>query len=478
MKINYLYIKEGLFSRKIKFSNHQLIFSKENSQGKTTLMRLILHSLGFTVPSTAGANFNNFVTIISLNVADEVITLERNGSFIEYKSKDKILKFNLPEEKLSLHTIVFNISEINLLENLLGAIYVDQTKGLVVLNRGEVIGNNTFTVEKFIAGLQNNNIDKLTRLITDERKKLKEYKSVLSIAQYKIDNNIYDNEIIDNINEEVTSYNSRITLLQSRIDSLKKSIKELKITLQENKMFLNIIESYHLYVSDSEGNKIPVNSNSIVGYNDNSELLNIQLKMLNVQLDTLKRELQEQIILEKDREYKELDVKEYKSLIDEKLKYVNLDYSKIKSIVNDCQRNIRTYNKQIKESITQKSDVVNFIQTNMIDCAKKLGVYKYIEKDGVFTNKIQKNSGAISYKIIISFRIAFILAVKEFKNIKLPLIIDSLRNGELDEENSNKILSVLNDKLKEHQIIVASIFEYNDFFDGIEVIKNRLIPLR
>ena len=200
--------------------------------------------------------------------------------------------------------------------------------------------------------------------------------------------------------------------------------------------------------------------------------------MLNVQLDALKRELQEQIILEKDQEYKALDVTEYKSLIDEKLKYVNLDYSKIKSIVNDCQRNIRTYNKQIKESITQKSDVVNFIQTNMINCAKKLGVYKYIEKDGVFTNKIQKNSGAISYKIIISFRIAFILAVKKFKNIKLPLIIDSLRNGELDEENSNKILKILNDKLNGHQVIVASIFEYNDFFDGLEVLENRLIPLQ
>lgn len=478
MKINYLYIKEGLFYRKIKFSNHQLIYSKENSQGKTTLMRLILHSLGFSVPNTAGANFNNFVTILSLNLDDDEIVLERNGSLIEYKSKGKSLKFNLPEERLSLHTIVFNVSEINLLENLLGAIYVDQTKGLVVLNRGEVIGNNTFTVEKFIAGLQNNNIDKLTRLITEERKKLKEYKSVLSIAQYKIDNKIYDKEIIDNMNEEVTSYNSRITLLKSRIDSLKKSIKELKITMQENKTFLNIIESYHLYVSDKKGNKIPVNSNSIVGYNDNTELLNIQLKMLNVQLDTLKRELQDQILLENNQEYKELNVKEYKNLIDEKLKYVNLNYSKIKSIVNECLRNIRSYNKQIKKSITQKSDVVNFIQTNMIDCAKQLGVYEFIEKEGVFTNRIQKNSGAISYKIIISFRIAFILAVKKFKNIRLPLIIDSLRNGELDEENSNKILNVLNNKLNGHQIIVASIFEYNDFFDGLEVIENRLIPLQ
>ena len=478
MKINYIYLKEGIFDRKIYFHNHQLIYSEENSQGKTTLMRLILHALGFTVPNTAGANFNDFQTIISVDSNSNELILERNGAIINLNYNKQNILFNLPEEILKLHSIVFNINEINLLENLLGAIYVDQTKGLIVLNRGEIIGNNTFTVEKFIAGLQNNDIDKLTRLISDERQKLKDYKAVLSIAQYKIDNKLETKEVLDSIDNEITSYNSRITLLKSRIESLKKSIKELKITMQENKTFLNIIESYHLYVADENGKKIVVNSNSIVGYQDNYELINIQLKMLDVQLRTLQRELQEQIMLEIEQEHIEIDVKEYKQIIDDKLKFIDLNYSKIKSIVEECKKNIRIYNKKLKDQITQKSEVVDFIQKTMFECAQDLDVKQYIEKNGIFTNKIQKNSGAISYKIIISFRIAFILSIEKFKNIKLPLIIDSLRNGELDEDNSKKILSVIEKKLIGHQVIVASIFEYENFFDGKEIIKERLIPIK
>ena len=246
--------------------------------------------------------------------------------------------------------------------------------------------------------------------------------------------------------------------------------------MYENKRFLNIIESYHIYVKDSNGNKIAVNSNNICGYEDNRELLSTQIKMLDVQLLTLQRELQEQKLTDDDQEHMDIDVKDYKQIIDEKLKYVDLDFSKIQSIVNDCGKNIRQYNNQIKESLMQKKEVIDFVQKSMLDCASELGVSQYIEKNGIFTNKIQKNSGAISYKIIISFRIAFILAIEKYKNIKLPLIIDSLRNGELDEENSSKILMLLNNKLKGHQIIVASIFDYDNFFDGKEEIKGKLIP--
>ena len=40
-------IREGFFSRKIDFDeNVNLIFSKKNSRGKTTLLRFILYSLG------------------------------------------------------------------------------------------------------------------------------------------------------------------------------------------------------------------------------------------------------------------------------------------------------------------------------------------------------------------------------------------------------------------------------------------------
>lgn len=479
MLIDKIYIQEGFFSRELNFTKRQLIYSKSNSQGKTTLMRLILHSLGFSVPPTSGIKLNDFVTKIYLTVFDKKISLERFIDRIIYKSDEKEMKFILPEDTLKLHSLIFDIDEIYLLENILGSFYVDQTKGSVVLNRGEVIGNNTFTIEKFIAGLQNNDIDRLTKLISDERKSLKEYKSVLSIVQYKIDNNIdtiTENELIK---EDVNEYNSKITILKNRITRLKTSIKQYRSTKSENQSFLNIIEGYKLYVEDENGKKIEVNSNNIIGYNDNVELLNTQIKLLDIEKRKLEKELNEMLVINNEQEKMEIDIKEYKEIIDEKLKYINLDYSQIKSIIDDKKANIRKYNSQIRDSINNKKEVVDYIQNIVFEVSKMLKVYEYIKDDGVFTRKIQKNSGAIFYKLIISFRIAYLLAIEKYKNIRLPFLVDSLRNVELDETNANLILNAIKQKLPNHQIIIASIYEYehNDFFDGIEVIKDRLIPV-
>ena len=46
-------IKEGMAEREISFSSGvNLIHSKKNSCGKTTLLRFMLYSLGYNIPST------------------------------------------------------------------------------------------------------------------------------------------------------------------------------------------------------------------------------------------------------------------------------------------------------------------------------------------------------------------------------------------------------------------------------------------
>ena len=464
-----------MFSRVIKFEDRTLIYSEENSQGKTTLMRLILHSLGFAVPFSSGVNFNEIITKITLETEKEEITLERVGSLISLYKRNEIKKFFLPADCIKLHSLVFEVEEINLLENILGAIYVDQTKGVVVLNRGEIIGNNTFTVEKFVAGLQNTDIDKWTKLINEENKKLKEYSSVLSIAKYKIENNI-KNEIIDeDISAEEIKNEERRLYLKSEIAIIKNKIKEIRKIQAGNNSFLEIIESYKLYVKTENGKMIKVCSDNIVGYRDNFDLIETQLKMLNIELKLLEREYSQILVNARRQISLDIDVKDYKANIDEKLKYIDLNYSKVDSIIKDCRKNISYYKRQIKNKIESKREVIDFLEKEMRDCANKLGVLEFVEKKGIFTNKINKNSGAISYKLIISFRIAFILALKKYKEITVPLIIDSLRNVELTEENAKCILKLLNEKLKGHQIIVASVFDYIDFFDKKETIIGRLI---
>ena len=58
MIIRSIRIKEGLFSRFIEFSaNANLIHSKQNSKGKTTLLRFLLYSLGYNIPNTRKIKF-------------------------------------------------------------------------------------------------------------------------------------------------------------------------------------------------------------------------------------------------------------------------------------------------------------------------------------------------------------------------------------------------------------------------------------
>ena len=58
MIIKSIRIKEGLFSRSIEFSDTaNLVHSKQNSKGKTPLLRFLLYSLGYNIPNTRKIKF-------------------------------------------------------------------------------------------------------------------------------------------------------------------------------------------------------------------------------------------------------------------------------------------------------------------------------------------------------------------------------------------------------------------------------------
>jgi hypothetical protein len=472
--IKELYLREGIYCREIKFTSKTLIYSKENSQGKTTLIRLILHSLGFNIPSNSGIKFEDIETKILLEIGNDKIILNRNGKDLYYNKNDINILFLLPKDRTKLHSLLFGINELHLIDNLLGAIYLDQTRGSVVLNRGDVIGNNHFSVEKFVAGLQGTNIDEITSLIEKEQKLLKDYKSMLSIAEYKINNNLDYVNVEESHAEDKYDYVKNMNLLKSRLNMIKKQIKEINESISDNNSFINIIENYKIYVNNPNGQEIPVNADTIQGFSDNRDLLNMQLKLLNIELKKVEQSITA-LKNKNDVEVELVDVDDYKKVIDEKMRGINIDYTKISSIVSHSEEKIKKLKESIKEKIKYNSSVVNYLNDEMFDCAEKLGVKKFIEKNGIFTSNIQNKSGAIFYKIILSFRIAFIKAIKRYKGIQMPFIIDSLRNSELTENTANEILEIIKEKLSGYQLIVASVYEYNDFFDNCFIIENKLI---
>ena len=62
-------------------------------------------------------------------------------------------------------------------------------------------------------------------------------------------------------------------------------------------------------------------------------------------------------------------------------------------------------------------------------------------------------------------------------NIKLPILLDSPTGKEVDQENIKLMMNILKRDFSDHQIIIASIFEYD--FNNVNTIeiKNRLIEI-
>ena len=54
MKINYLKVMINSRTYQYNFDSKNLIYSKANSKGKTTLLRFILYALGYQIPATEG----------------------------------------------------------------------------------------------------------------------------------------------------------------------------------------------------------------------------------------------------------------------------------------------------------------------------------------------------------------------------------------------------------------------------------------
>lgn len=155
MIFNSIKISEGNIQRVIEFSDrNNLIHSMSNSKGKTTLLRILLYSIGYSIPNTKHIKFEDLEieSTITLDNGD-CITLHRNSrDFITLKNGNDETVFILSSQETDLHKIFFNASNHELISNLLGLFYFDQEKGWTLLNRGVVIGSIRFNIEELFRG--------------------------------------------------------------------------------------------------------------------------------------------------------------------------------------------------------------------------------------------------------------------------------------------------------------------------------------
>lgn len=473
LKVTKLIINDKEFNFK---NEDTLIYSNKNSVGKTTLIRLLLYALGYNVPSTKGTRFKNLELSITLKKEDKEIKIERKGeNLVTSLDPDNILYADISEDMSALHSMIYNIDMPDILNNILGLFYFDQEKGWTLLNRGLIIGSLHFSIEELIEGLDKKNLieleSKLNKL-EQERKIYNQFNKLVELQnEYQGKGYTSDKSTLELQNEYRT--------LKLELDHINKDIKGYVKIQKDNTEFIKLIERSGIRISVN-GEEIPVTQKNIIGYTTNQQLLNALLAR--------KRNFK--------KEY-EKSLYKVEEQLNDKLKLVNVEdqLAKFSNFLSDNNFNSQNISLLISQRSQEIGKLKQTIRNELYHSKITLEIYKRIKKyskilgiedsiddkeDFIFTSDLKRYSGAKLHLLVFAFRMALLKEVQEKSNIKLPIILDSPKTGELDTYNLALMFKLLNEEFKDNQLIVASMTKPTEFskihkWNNLIELKNRVL---
>jgi len=473
-------LKEGMFERTIDFDpNVNLIHSHENSKGKTTLLRFLLYSLGYNIPSTKQIKFERCeVRTVVETEANGTITLFRDSnSYIVASIGNKESTFVLPEQQSLLHKLLYGTDNPDVLNNILGAFYVDQEKGWTLLNRGIVIGSIHFNIEELIRGLSSRDCSALLREEARISRELGKYRQLFSVAKYQESiSNSSGSLISETFNETV---DIELEQLQFRQIALKKELNRIDSTLSDNRRFKRFVAEMKILVLLPDGTTIPVSEDNIVGLSDTIDFLVAKRKIVSSELTALSNRI-DRLRDSKNTENEQTAFWETETIaetFDRRLASVPINAVVIEREIRRLEESLKSIRRTISENTKINNGIVDSLYKNVLKYAIELGIGndESLASSYLFTSNLKELSGALLHKTVFAFRLAYIIEIERALNIKLPIILDSPSGKEVDKANIQLMVGILKRDFSDHQIIIASIFEYDfDTINAIEI-QNRLI---
>ena len=479
MKFISIKISEGVFSRSFDFSEKiNLVHSEKNTRGKTTLLRFLLYSIGYPIPNTRNIKFESCDVESVIDCSAGIVTLHRYSQFaIDAEIQGETTTFILPAEQNDLQSILFGTKNKNILNNILGAFYLDQEKGWTLLNRGKVIGSIGFNIEELICGLSDRDcsllLEEKIRIENEKRK----YKSLLSISQFR--NDILE-EQGDLIGESFEiKERSKIDALIMEQEEIRSELNRINASIRDNRNFVNFISSMRIYVRSKNGEEVLVTKENIVDYNDFLDTLEARKKLLTQKLSMICRQIDNKKQTQKSEE-EQLSFYTAPSMLEitgQEIAKLPLDAVVIKRMIDNLDRKLQEVNKKITNNTKFNNLIVDELFTTVNKYAEELDLTKEKQFNDIylFTHNLKELSGAVMHKTVFAFHLGYIVAIENALGIKLPVILDSPSGKEVDKSNITRMLNILKRDFSDHQIIIASIFNYEfDHIRKIEII-NRLI---
>ena len=463
MRFNDIEIIEGFYHKKIEFSeNGNLIYSKNNSKGKTTLLRFLLYGLGYKIPSTKKINFDKCKVIIKLTNNNVIYNIIREYDYLEVDANGIKHTYILPDEAEIFHAQLYGTDNHDILKNILGVFYVDQEKGWTFLNRGTVIGSIKFNIEEYIRGLCDIDCIEEENELKLIKNDLLKYKKLLNIAEYQEKIIEVTGSLVDDSSDE-----DEITLIKLELEeqSLSLELKRLNKVINDNRNFINFIENMKLSIFDSNGELITITKNNLVGYNDNISVLKTKQSILAHNLSKVKKEIRAVKTKQEDDQLSFDSTEELLKSFDAKLSSVNVDARLVKNIIGVLEKRQKELDSIIDFKTKHDNVLIANMYKNILKYANELGLQDTINDQNsyLFTKNLKELSGAVLHKMVFAFKLAYIIELEKKLDIKVPIILDSPSGKEVDKENTSKMMEILNRDFQDNQIIIASINKYNEF---------------
>ena len=483
MIIKSLTIREDMNMSKDNYSEGRtLVYSDTNSKGKSTYIRFFFYALGYQIPQMKNVRYDNITTEMILEEKGKEYKIKRDSGVFSVTnlSNEETFYYTLPSEHEAFLSYIFEYDNIKVLKNILGIIYVDQDKGWSLLNRGKVIGKISFSIEELLAGINKVDCDDLLeeqKRLRDDKKK---YSALLSIQD--LSDEVYEKNgeiFISDIEKELQS---KISLCNLKIATLKKSLVEIEEVLKSDQKFYEYIDKMSLVV-EQDGIAIPVNRKTIKNAMSNMEILKARRGILLAEIEKNNREkhdLKNKLddYLHNNTVISMLMGPSSDIIVNKQLANIHVEQETVQNLLTEVTDRLSVVNKALKSRVKTNNPYIDKIYKYVLRYATILGVDDKLtgKSDYIFTDDLKSMSGAILQKMVFAFKVAFLKVIEEEMNTKLPMVLDSPRGKELDDENARLIDELIESELCDNQVIIASIYEFSH--DKCIKIVNRAVENR
>lgn len=475
MKFLEFTLKEGLFQKSVAFSEiANVIHSQKNATGKTTFLRAIFYALGYPVPSTKGVKFDEMEFWLTLESRDKHFRIFRYGSYLSIDDGTEQVDYSLPTDFYDVLIAITGCENKDVLDNLIGSSYMDQEKGWTLLNRGKVIGNISFNIEALVRGLGGKGCDSEILELEAVKRSLKKYEYMQSVGKYQEEIHEAGGDIEFDTPEEVRDI--RLEMLRVEREPLLEELRQIKSILRKNKLLVEYISGFKLIVQSSTGEEIPVTQETLVGFIDNTEFLVARREMLSADLEAVNKKI---AALQKQKEKDEglFKVQTTIEAFDSDIRKINVDPVATQRIIDQLRRERQKLQERIRAMTEQDNGVVVELHNCISTYAKELGVseaHVAPNKDYIFTNDLKSLSGSILHKIVFSFKLAYVKLIREKAGIILPIVLDSPSGREVEHSTVESMLKIIQRDFSDHQLIIATIYEYELKDKKVIEFKDRL----